>query len=294
MAEKKGTQASERTKIDRARIIVLRKRHSGQGGHHGGAWKVAYADFVTAMMAFFLVMWLVAQNEKVKQNVAEYFSDPATYEAKVKAGRIEGDQNTQTDGSGRRAEDDRTTIQRLLEEAGKEIAEAIRKNPELQEISKNIEIEITNEGLRIQLLEGGDGAFFDTGGAKLTEVGIKAVEAVAQVIGRLKMDVAIEGHTDSRPFGKGAYSNWELSADRANSARKLLETSGVEPSYIKEVRGFADKRLRYPEAPIDERNRRVSIIVFNKLYMQTLEKAVAEPKLLSGDAKAAESPPKSH
>lgn len=289
MAEEKEKQPKP-AKADKAPIIIVKKK-GGHGGHHGGAWKVAYADFVTAMMAFFLVMWLVAQSEKVKQNVAKYFEDPADYAAKVKAGLLEGGQGIMENkepkisvldqkGGGPWPEEDESQIQNMLEKAGKEIADAIEKQANLKEISKNVEIEITNEGLRIQLIEAGDSAFFDSGSAHLTAKGAEAMAAIAKIVGNLNMDIAVEGHTDSRPFNKNGYTNWELSADRANAARRLLETSGVNPGRIKEVRGYADTRPRYPNAA-DPRNRRVSIIVFNKVFMQKMAKGVSEPKLIN-------------
>jgi chemotaxis protein MotB len=183
-------------------------------------------------------------------------------------------------GGGPWPEEDESQIQNMLEKAGKEIADAIEKKPELKEISKNIEIEITNEGLRIQLIEAGDTAFFDSGSAHLTPKGVEAVAAIAKVVGNLNMDLAVEGHTDSHPLNKNGYTNWELSADRANSARRLLETSGVMPAHIKEVRGYADTKPRYPNAG-DPKNRRVSIIVFNKVFRAKMMKGVSEPKLIS-------------
>lgn len=289
MAEEKE-KPPKPAKAEKTPIIIVKKK-GGHGGHHGGAWKVAYADFVTAMMAFFLVMWLVAQSEKVKQNVAKYFEDPADYAAKVKAGLLEGGQGIMENkeskisvldqkGGGPWPEEEESQIQNLLEKAGKEIAEAIEKQANLKEISKNVEIEITNEGLRIQLIEAGDSAFFDSGSAHLTQKGVEAMAAIAKIVGNLNMDLAVEGHTDSRPFNKNGYTNWELSADRANAARRLLESSGVNPSHIKEVRGYADTRPRYPAAT-DPRNRRVSIIVFNKVFMQKMMKGVSEPRLIN-------------
>jgi chemotaxis protein MotB len=260
--------------------IIIVKKKGGHGGHHGGAWKVAYADFVTAMMAFFLVMWLVAQSTKVKENIAQYFTDPAAYNQKVKAGLLEGGvgvldssgsqfvvikEADQGSGSGEGGD-----VNAALEQAGREVLTAMTEVPDLQQLANQIDVEITKEGLRIQLLESADSSFFDSGSANLSPSGLKAVQAIASVVRNLNMDMAVEGHTDSRPFGadRGNYTNWELSADRANAARRVLEAGGVSSKHVVEVRGYGATHPKYPENPEDSRNRRVSIIVFNRIYAQ--------------------------
>ena len=165
-----------------------------------------------------------------------------------------------------------------LARAGQEILEALIEIPGLRQISDQVDVELTSEGLRIQLMEKGDSTFFDLGSAKLSPNGIKTVSAIARIIAPLDMDVAVEGHTDARPFPGGAgYTNWELSADRANSARRLLLENGLSPKHITEIRGYAATRLRFPEAPDDPRNRRISIIVFGRFHAPQTEEVQVFP-----------------
>jgi chemotaxis protein MotB len=236
------------------RIIVKKKR--GHGGHHGGAWKVAYADFVTAMMALFIVLWIVGQSDAVKQAVSAYFKDPGVFESgrggSVLQGSTGSAPNPTTDVS--------SEIERLKVEAKKLEAE-IRSNPEFEKFIDKIEITVTREGLRIELLENSTGLFFDVGSAKLKPETVKLLKLVAIEVGHLKNKVMIEGYTDARPYVNPDYTNWELSADRANAARRILEQNGVGKGQIVQVRGFADRNLKHPEKPLDFGNRRVSILV---------------------------------
>ncbi len=265
--------------------VIVVKKGGGHGGHHGGAWKVAYADFVTAMMAFFLVMWIVGQSKAVKQNVSSYFQDPVAHAAKAAAGILDGGEGVMKASGpaivGEGQPPAEAAAKAALAKAGQEILDALTDVPGLKEVQDQIEVEITNEGLRIQLMESGLSTFFDSGSAKLSGAGVNMVSTIARVIAPLKMDVAVEGHTDSQPFDRGGYTNWELSADRANAARRVLEQHGVEPKHVVEIRGYADTRPRVPENSADPRNRRISIIVFSKLHGQVPTQAV-EPKALEG------------
>lgn len=236
------------------RIIVKKKR--GHGGHHGGAWKVAYADFVTAMMALFIVLWIVGQSDAVKQAVSAYFKDPGVFESgrggSVLQGSTGSAPNPTTDVS--------SEIEKLKAEA-KKLETEIRSNPEFEKFIDKIEITVTREGLRIELLENSTGLFFDVGSAKLKPETVKLLRLVAIEVGHLKNKVMIEGYTDARPYVNPDYTNWELSADRANAARRILEQNGVGKGQIVQVRGFADRNLKHPEKPLDFGNRRVSILV---------------------------------
>lgn len=236
------------------RIIVKKKR--GHGGHHGGAWKVAYADFVTAMMALFIVLWIVGQSEAVKQAVSAYFKDPGVFESGRGGSVLQG-----STGSAPNPTTDVTSeIERLKVEAKKLEAE-IRSNPEFDKFRDKIEISVTREGLRIELLENSNGLFFDVGSAKLKPETVKLLKLIAIEVGHLKNKVMIEGYTDARPYVNPDYTNWELSADRANAARRILEQNGVGKDQIVQVRGFADRNLKHPDKPLDFGNRRVSILV---------------------------------
>lgn len=258
----------ESDKENQAPVIIVRK-HGAHEGHHGGAWKVAYADFVTAMMAFFLVMWLVNQSEKVKEGVGGYFRDPVGFADKAGSSVLEGSSGAiNPPKSAKETEDFRKTQEKVVREKlqakAEELTRALQGNAGLGELSKFVEIEVSDEGLRIQLTESGDSTFFELGSAQLSAGGIRAVTMIANHVGPLGYKVALEGHTDSKQYvNRNSYSNWELSADRANAARRILEQNGVDPAKVSEVRGFADTHPRYPDRPADPANRRIAIVVLN-------------------------------
>ena len=238
--------------LGKTQPIIIIKKKVGHGGHHGGAWKVAYADFVTAMMSLFIVLWLMGSSEKVKKAVAGYFNDP-----KGTASLL----GTTMTGSGAPVEvtgDDQ--MQKLKEKLESEI----KAKKELEQLSKQIEITITPEGLRIELLEGKDGTFYQTGSAHLSDRGQELLALLAGELKTLPNSLLIEGHTDSAQYAQqNDYSNWELSADRANSARRLLQQDGVRADQVTQVRGYADQMLRVKNNPFDPSNRRISILVKN-------------------------------
>ncbi|HEX4310839.1 MAG TPA: flagellar motor protein MotB [Acidobacteriaceae bacterium] len=232
-----------------AKPIIVIKKKSGHGGHHGGAWKVAYADFVTAMMSLFIVLWLMNTSEKVRQAVAGYFNDP-----KGTA------KETGTDQSG--TSDNLALTEKNIPELKKKIEEAIHKMNDLKTLQNQIQITITPEGLRIELLETKDGTFFDTGSAKVNRNGEELLKMIAGQLGDLPNCVSIEGHTDAAPYAsKDGYGNWDLSTDRANAARRVMQNSGLRANQVSQVRGFADQKLRVPSNPLDPSNRRISLIV---------------------------------
>jgi chemotaxis protein MotB len=232
-------------------VIVIKKR-GRHGGHHGGAWKVAYADFVTAMMSLFIVLWLMNSSEKIKKAVAGYFNDPKG------TGNLMGTTMTGT-GMVTTASDDRM---RLLKE---KLEEQIKAKKELEKLSRQIEITITPEGLRIELLEGKDGTFYQSGSAQVSGSGRELLALLAGELKKLPNALLIEGHTDAAPYSSDtSYSNWELSADRANAARRLLQQGGVRSDQVTQVRGYADQMLRVKSNPYDPSNRRVSILVKNE------------------------------
>lgn len=233
-------------------IIIIRRKGGGHGGHHGGAWKVAYADFVTAMMAFFLVMWLVSQSQDVREAVASYFQDPGVFETTSGAGPIEGSAQAplQPDEFG------------ALSEAADRIRDDIARAPELRELSDQIEMTVTPEGLRIELVDREGSSFFSAGSAGLLGESRNILAIIARRLSQLENPVAMEGHTDRLPYSPGAtYGNWELSTDRAHAARRAMEVGGIRATQIQSVRGLADTILRIADNPLDPRNRRISIIV---------------------------------
>jgi chemotaxis protein MotB len=253
--------------------IIVIKRNSGHSGHHGGAWKVAYADFVTAMMSLFIVLWLMGSSSKVKKVVAGYFNDPkgtanllgTTMAGNGVAVTIKPDDN----------------LQKLKEKLEKEI----KAKKELEKLSKQIEITITPEGLRIELIEDKNGTFYELGSARLSASGQVLLALLAAELKTLPNSLLIEGHTDSTPYSNdNSYSNWDLSADRANSARRLLQQDGVRTDQVSQVRGYADQMLRVKNNPTDPSNRRISILVKNDndpVTTVSAEKVVNAPLLFS-------------
>ncbi len=250
-------------------IIIKKNGHGKHGGHHGGAWKVAYADFVTAMMAFFLVMWLVGQSPQVKASVGTYFRDPGAF-SEGGRGILPGAE-AGTTGGGQPSASAAQTItdveqaKHALEQAAEHLRSAIQLK--FADVQDRVEIAVTEEGLRIELREAPNGGFFSSGSAGMKPETEGILEVIAKELSQMRNKIAVEGHTDSLRFGTGnQYTNWELSADRANAARRVLERGGVKPKQIDAVRGFADTRLRTPAKPNDAGNRRISIIVRREDY----------------------------
>jgi len=230
-------------------ILVIKRKKGGHGGHHGGAWKVAYADFVTAMMALFIVLWLMSADKEVQQAVSAYFNNPAG------PGKLTG---TAAAGLGNALEVPKEDMNKLADR----IQQALLQVPNFRNLQDHVEITVTSDGLRIELLETDAGMFFESGRPVPTESGSELLVRLAGELGKLPNSLLIEGHTDSKPFSRDdGYGNWELSVDRANSARKLMQANGVRPEQVGQVRGFADRQLRHPEDPAAASNRRISVIV---------------------------------
>jgi chemotaxis protein MotB len=218
----------------------------------GGAWKVAYADFVTAMMALFIVLWMMNATSSVKQSVVGYFKDPRGY--------------TRTLGAGPGHAGEGLVVQRdNIGDLRDQLHQALERVPEFQRLRDNVKFSVTGEGLRIDLLETEQGLFFVSGSPLPTGAGETLLKALATELGTMPNRLVIEGHTDSRPFRQATpqsgYSNWELAADRANAARRLLHAYGIQPAQIAEVRGFADQHPFNEKDSEDARNRRVSVVV---------------------------------
>jgi len=268
---------------------IIIKKVSGHGGHHGGAWKVAYADFVTAMMSLFIVLWLLNSSKQVQEAVGGYFKDPSGNSKMV---------GSTSRGSGQNID--------LRKEDMKHIKEALEKQikslPDFEKLKSHIDMTITAEGLRIELTEGEKGTFFELGSAVPSPSGKELLKALAQEVGKLPNKVSIEGHTDSKPYsgGQSGYSNWELSVDRGNAARRIMQSSGLEKEQVSQVRGSADQRPRENTTPDDPANRRISLIVqytskdaaaeeAEEPSKKTEEAASAEGKVASPEEKPAHS-----
>jgi chemotaxis protein MotB len=249
--------------IEAPRKIIRKTR--GHGGHHGGAWKVAYADFVTAMMALFIVLWIVGQSKSTREAVAAYFKDPSGIQRgspSVLPGAGGGAMAVGPQAPPPPTGEERRAERATLEATASSLREQIHRQEDLVKLEDKIKIELTEDGLRIQLVETGPGVFFDVGSAKVKPATRDILAIIALEVGRLPNQVVLEGHTDTRPYAGGPhYTNWELSADRANAARQILDSSGLGPRQVASVVGYADRRLANPKDPLDAANRRISIIV---------------------------------
>ena len=247
------------------KVIRIVKKKKGHAAHHGGSWKVAYADFVTAMMAFFMVMWLLSMDQKMKDAIEGYFSNPVGFKKGFSGGsKVIANGNSP---AGEQKPPLRVLLRASEEQKFTKLASDIRASindtRELKLLGAKVEAVKTKSGLRIELIESGNGqTFFPNGSATMTPVTVLVLRLIGEELLSLRTPLIIEGHTDARPFGTNAsYTNWELSADRANAARRMLETVGIDPERIIEVRGMADRHLRVPDDPMDPANRRISILL---------------------------------
>jgi chemotaxis protein MotB len=229
-------------------LIVIRKK-AAHAAHHGGAWKVAYADFVTAMMALFIVLWLLNSSKEIREAVSGYFKDPTGTSRKIGSNMA---------GAGENFVLTKDNMPKLKDQLQK----AVEQLKDFEKLKDHIEMTVTTEGLRIELLESATGTFFESGSSQLNADGRQLLIMLARQLGELPNKMSIEGHTDSKPYaGTAGYGNWELSTDRANSARRLMQGNGLKTEQVRQVRGFADQQLRKPNDPTDPSNRRISIIV---------------------------------
>jgi chemotaxis protein MotB len=304
------------------RPIIVKKIKKVAGGHHGGAWKVAYADFVTAMMAFFLLLWLLnAVTEEQKKGIAAYFKPtlavqntsatftiltgqtqpmddmsggtsqedeeedeeqamqqaPATGEGD-RPQSLEGDKpdigtgNEPEPGKGDKPvdlEEAEATVaaneQKQLEQIKEDIKNAIREDPELKELEKNLKIDQTEDGIRIQLLDQEKISMFPSGSAAMNPRSKELLEKVAEVVKSLPNRIEISGHTDAKPYvGGDNYTNWELSADRANASRRVLVGAGISADRLTMIKGRADTDPFVKTDPFDPQNRRISIVLLRE------------------------------
>jgi len=260
--------------MSNTRPVIIVKKKGGHGGHHGGAWKVAYADFVTAMMSLFIVLWLLNSSKKVQEAVGGYFKDPTGTAAKI---------GSTMEGAGEYFSLTKDNMPKLKEQ----LEQKIHELTDFEKLKSHIEMTVTSEGLRIELMESASGTLFDNGSPKLNSDGRELLISLAQEMGKLPNKISIEGHTDSKPYAtSGSYSNWELSTDRANSARRLMQANGLGASQVTQVRGFADQRLRKLDDPLDPSNRRISLIV--QYTLKTNDEKDVKPSTAAEDKKPGE------
>lgn len=279
-------------------IIVKKIIADGHGGHHGGVWKVAYADFVTAMMAFFLLMWLLGSTAKGDLNgIAEYFKTPL--KVAMAGGSGSGDANTVLPGGGkdltrqdgqlRKGENDVVSRKQSLKQAQQELEraertrleelksrleKAIDSNPTLKQFKNQLLIDITSEGLRIQIVDEKNRPMFALASAQLQPYTKEILHEIGRTLNDVPNKISLSGHTDATPYSRGekGYSNWELSADRANASRRELITGGMDESKVLRVVGLSSAVLLDKEDPFNPINRRISIIVMNKKAEELVEK----------------------
>jgi len=239
--------------------IIYRRKGVGHG-HHGGAWKVALADFMTAMFALFLVLWLVNQSSDVKSAIAGYFQDPLGRADEFGSSILPGEG---AQASSARPLDPAQVIEMRrdrLQMMAEHLRERLEETPNLSEVRQFVEIELTDDGLRVQLLEDSSGVFFETGSATPSPRGQEILAMLGSELAALTYMVRIEGYTDARPYpGASAYTNWELSADRANMARRILTAHGLPAAQVSQIRGLADRELHNPADPYAASNRRITI-----------------------------------
>ena len=244
-------------------IVIRRKRKSDHGAAHGGSWKIAYADFVTAMMAFFLLMWLLSSTSKSDlQGIADYFNRPlnALLTAGPGASATTAPQTANENGqqSGK-SEDDQ------LQDLKSKLTTLIQRNPKLSAFKNQIKIDITSEGLRIQIIDNQNRPMFDKGDAVLKSYTKDILDQIAPALNDVPNHISIAGHTDSLPYHGmlDGYSNWELSSERANAARRELLAGGMKASKVLQIRGLADALPYLKSDPTNPANRRISIVVLN-------------------------------
>lgn len=259
---------------DKRPIIIIKKKGGGGHGHHGGAWKVAFADFVTALMALFMVLWLVGQSPKTQSSVGAYFRDPLGVAGggnlEINTGPRTGGAGFFTGGNTAVAVDtnlsagngaDRRPSKELpdLSNARSRLAQALMQL-RMDSWSRHVELTAAEEGLRIEIQDTSEQSLFPRGGARINGSARQVFERIAREIALLPNPIVIEGHTDSRP-ARGRITNWELSTQRANAARAFLIDHGLREEQVVEIRGYADRRPRFWHRPNDPRNRRISILV---------------------------------
>jgi chemotaxis protein MotB len=272
--------------------IIIKRKKVVAGGHHGGSWKVAFADFATAMMAFFLVLWLTATaSPEQKKAVEGYFRDPVGFTEGGSPNPVDlegsasvvNEASPDIESSQIQIEDQvvdelsETLEQRRMEELFQELKDRIEQNQTLQEFKDQLLIDITDEGLRIQIVDRSGRPMFDSGRAELKYYSQDILFELAKTLGSVNNKLSITGHTDSTPFsGRPGYTNWELSADRANTARRALVAGGVRQQQIARVVGLSDSVLFDKEDPNAPVNRRISIIVLNKKTVDNIQSSAGQ------------------
>jgi len=301
---------------DEQPIIIKRIKKGGHGGHHGGAWKVAYADFVTAMMAFFLLLWLInVTTPAQKMGLAEYFTPtigvkdsmgigfkggkkptpdvgrantdknaPGLVEGQIHQGPVaqapdvsvppKPDPDAENTSNGQKApkegkDNGETEDNDELKAAEQDVKQALEQDPNLQSYKNDVVVQDSPEGLKVDMIDDPKTPMFVPGGSALTDTGKKVLDSMANIIVKTPNNISINGHTDaSGATADPHYTNWELSTDRANAARRFLVTTQLEPDRVQKVIGYADRELLTPQEPSSPRNRRITLILMRGSYFR--------------------------
>jgi chemotaxis protein MotB len=256
--------------------IIIKKKKAHGHAHHGGSWKVAYADFVTAMMAFFMVMWILGLSDESKSQISGYFNDPLGYSKTAPLSRniVKFPGAPATGGTikqqvGKLQKQQKLSIVYLLKKIKQAIAEASAKGVQgedgkmfdVKELAKHLIIEQDRDGVRIEFREGKNAVFFESGSSEIRPAARALIRRLAPILSKEGQSIKIEGHTDAVPYAQSGYDNWDLSGDRANAMRRVLMSGGFKPKLLLGVEGFAETKLRDAEHPTSPVNRRVSILI---------------------------------
>ncbi|WP_281983982.1 flagellar motor protein MotB [Azonexus hydrophilus] len=293
---------------DSTRPIIIKRKKVVAGGAHGGAWKIAYADFVTAMMAFFLLMWLLGSTSKGDlQGIADYFQNPM--KVSMSGGAGSGDATSILKGGGQDltrqsgqvkkgdVEAKRTTFskeaqlefrrkeQERLELLKADIEKMIEQSPQLAQFKKQLLLDITSEGLRIQIVDEQNRPMFDSGGDTVKPYTRQLLQQIGLALNGVSNRISLAGHTDAAPFvgGVGGFSNWELSANRANASRRELVAGGMDDHKVLRVVGLGSTLLFDKNAPLNPVNRRISIVVLNQRTERAILNEENNPDDADGD-----------
>ncbi|PXX48369.1 MULTISPECIES: flagellar motor protein MotB [Aquitalea] len=275
------------------RPIIVKRIKKGGHGHHGGAWKIAYADFVTAMMAFFLLMWLLGSASQGTLNgIAEYFKTPL--KVAMSGGDGAGDATSLVKGGGNdltkkagqvnksTKEQERKVMEKqALDKLQQKIQSSVEQSQVLKDYKNQMKLEMTPEGLKIQIVDEQNRPMFDSGSSRMLPHTRELLQQLAQQLNQLPNRISISGHTDATPFGNGqaGYSNWELSADRANTARRELIAGGLQEDKVMRVVGVAAANPLIKSNVFSPENRRITIVVLNKDAEQAIQNDGVKPAL---------------
>jgi chemotaxis protein MotB len=282
--------AGKADKGDRPIIIIVKKKKRGHDAAHGGSWKVAYADFVTAMMALFLLLWLLSMVAPEKKVIlADFFKHFSVFDSGQSF--MKGSKHAMKESGLQFGTSQNIRVQGMHQAPAELLKEKIESDltGKLDDIKDQVLIEVTEEGLKIQIVDSAGKPIFNIGSDQPTERAKEILKIVAAHIKELPNPIVVEGHTDSAMFRTGAITNWELSTGRASSARRELEVDGLDPNRFDRIVGFADKQLLIKDAPFDPRNRRISLLIKNmppEKAKRTGFPSAVQPPAGAGEGKA--------